>query len=356
MNSNSSELAASSTLQLRLNTYPASRWQQLRQTLGAGSNTVPAQLRASAPGLSGTGNFSKQLRISHSVHQQHGREAGLSQPDLLQEAADVLRRCTDTGAALQAHETQLAAAALDSLGQHSSSKDQFTILGNGSMRTAWADADKPLEQWLAESGSAAFACCHACEATWADSLDGGCLYASTTSATDAAAVFANTQQDSQPAADRSPPRRTSPRKQQQQLVAKQHQQQHLHTASLQTRPQQHSGSSLTTSSAERGSTNSSSRMRSTLARPAAAAAGMQVLAEHDKLLLQELTHDLAALLARKLLRQWQQHTADARIDRARARPMQRVLRWAAMKAEHHERVCSVPCSWLHSLCHVVHVL
>jgi hypothetical protein len=66
---------------------------------------------------------------------------------------------------------------------------------------------------------------------------------------------------------------------------------------------------------------------------ATAAAGLAVLAEHDKQLLQQLAHDLAALLARKLLHRWQQHTADAKVDRARAKPMQTLLRCVALKSD-----------------------
>jgi glutamate-1-semialdehyde aminotransferase len=74
----------------------------------------------------------------------------------------------------------------------------------------------------------------------------------------------------------------------------------------------------------------SSRASSTVPKPAAAtAAGLAVLAVHDKQLLQQLAHDLAALLARKLLHRWQQHTADAKVDRARAKPMQKLLRCVA---------------------------
>jgi hypothetical protein len=78
----------------------------------------------------------------------------------------------------------------------------------------------------------------------------------------------------------------------------------------------------------------SSRVSSTAPRPAAAtaSAGVAVLAEHDKQLLQQLAHDLAALLARKLLHRWQQHTADAKVDRARAKPMQKLLRCVACKS------------------------
>jgi hypothetical protein len=332
--------------------------------------------------------------MSSSIHQQHGREASLSQVDLLQEAADVLRRCTDTGAALQAHETQLTAAALASLGQHGSSKDQFSIQANGSICAAWADADKPLEQRSNAPATAAVQPDDAGVPSWAGRYVSGSLYASTISeaavVAAAAAAFGTAQSDSQPEADRSPPRHSSPCKQQQLLRKSQHQLQQLQNPVQGSRARQHNSSSPTTRNVELGHVvpawtvaaapsqassqqaapqrcqivsalhnkrlvgdsrsrpSSSSRVRSSGPRPAVAAAGVAVLAEHDKLLLQELTHDLAALLARKMLRQWQQHAADARIDRARARPMQRLLRWVGA-GYHHVCVCSVLCRCSRSL-------
>jgi hypothetical protein len=318
----SSELRSSS-LQLSLNRYPASRWQQLRQTLGAGS-TSPSQLRASFPGLSDPDLLPKPLRISSSIHDADDNATRITQPGLLQEAADVLRRCTDTGAALQAHETQLAAAALSSLGHYSNSKDQFTIAANGSIHAAWADDEQQLEQLRNLQGSTAFSATSAADRLCATKPGSDCLYRPDALTADDAVAYGIAHADSQPAADRSPPRRlrSSPRKQQQQWSSPQ--QQHHHGNQHATAMK---GSSMRSSHGR----VTSIRVSSTVPRPAAAtaAAGLAVLAEHDKQLLQQLAHDLAALLARKLLHRWQQHTADAKVDRARAKPMQKLLRWVA---------------------------
>ncbi|KAF6260616.1 hypothetical protein COO60DRAFT_1684103 [Scenedesmus sp. NREL 46B-D3] len=307
--------SGSGTLQQPLNRYPASRWQQLRQTLGTGSSTVPAQLRASAPGLSAAGVLPKHLCMSSSIPYEHGNTAGLSQPGLLQEAADVLRRCTDTGAALQAHETQLAAAALSSLGQYRSSKDQFTIHATGRICVAWADADQPLEQLLSEAGSAARESGGVDEPSISSIHSIGCLYPSTAPHAAAAAAFAaakhGQQQQRQQAAAAAAAAATVSRGSAQQLARQ----------ASQPVTARHSSSSSTVCGS-RGSTTGS-RVSGSAARPAAA--GAAVLAEHDRLLTRDLAHDLAALLARKLMHRWQQHTAGAKVDRARAPPMQRLL-------------------------------
>lgn len=102
---------------------PASRWQQLKHSINGSGNTA---LQDGLTGVSAVSEHSTQQRSSNRLC-EHGAAQAVHQ-----EAADVLRRCADTGAALQAQDVQMVAALL-ATSCHTSSRNQFNIGLDGSI-------------------------------------------------------------------------------------------------------------------------------------------------------------------------------------------------------------------------------